>query len=355
MDAHPLDRHIMLKGAYIEVTTTCNMGCPYCYNDSSPRSPKHISVDNMQAVFSALRESGAIKVTLSGGEPLMHPCIREIVELGNYMNLKYDFITNSSLVTNEVARWMKKAWMRCQVTIDGPNDSIHDKTRGVGNFASVQNAVKILIQNGVETIARCNISDTNYEYVLDIIEMANEWGIRGIDFSFIISSPGRGYAFYGKHSILEEPRIVLRVLQALNSATKSHGSMELKVPHLGGSYDCPFFIENAPLVPRITPDGSVYPCQNFAKGVYSMGNINDQKLLDIINGERMTGFMVRMKKWQSELVECRKCVASNICAGGCPAASLEAERNQMHESLCVLRRQKHRQIMRNAISRKNSE
>ena len=66
----------------LDITTQCNLSCPACFTSSSPESAHFLRAgDVRRAVDVALeREGGRLDVVmLSGGEPTVHPEIREIL------------------------------------------------------------------------------------------------------------------------------------------------------------------------------------------------------------------------------------------------------------------------------------
>jgi uncharacterized radical SAM superfamily Fe-S cluster-containing enzyme len=66
----------------LDITTQCNLSCPACFTSSSPESAHFLRASDVRkAVDVALeREGGRLDVVmLSGGEPTIHPEIREIL------------------------------------------------------------------------------------------------------------------------------------------------------------------------------------------------------------------------------------------------------------------------------------
>ena len=66
----------------IDVTTQCNLACPACFTESSPKATAYLPLDAViGAVETAIdREGGRLDVVMvSGGEPTVHPQIREIL------------------------------------------------------------------------------------------------------------------------------------------------------------------------------------------------------------------------------------------------------------------------------------
>ena len=74
----------------------CNKSCEYCYLDMNGES---LSLDEIKKVVSELEN--VRKVTITGGEPLIHPQIFDII---NFLNKKTDginLLTNGIELTDE--------------------------------------------------------------------------------------------------------------------------------------------------------------------------------------------------------------------------------------------------------------
>lgn len=76
--------HLQHSCVYLlDVTTQCNLTCPACYTSSSPALGHYLPIAQaVGAVEAAIeREGGRLDVVmLSGGEPTVHPQIRELIE-----------------------------------------------------------------------------------------------------------------------------------------------------------------------------------------------------------------------------------------------------------------------------------
>jgi len=99
-----LDPHI----AVYYVTLQCNLNCAYCEDFGSRRNHQvtpNPPLDNAKRILKVIR-TGVDRLWLTGGEPLMHP---QLLELLTYARNELDFreislITNGTLFGNVVAR-----------------------------------------------------------------------------------------------------------------------------------------------------------------------------------------------------------------------------------------------------------
>ncbi len=83
--------------AHIIPIRKCNLSCTYCneYDDFSPPVP----IATMRRRLDRLAELGTTIVTLSGGEPMLHPDVEEIISHVRRGGAIAGMITNGYLLT----------------------------------------------------------------------------------------------------------------------------------------------------------------------------------------------------------------------------------------------------------------
>jgi MoaA/NifB/PqqE/SkfB family radical SAM enzyme len=101
----------------------CNLACAYCneYDDHSPPVP----TDEMFRRVDKLAELGTAVVTISGGEPLLHPDLSQIIAHIKARGMVCTLITNGYLLVPEKIRELNAAKLdRLQISIDNvkPDD-----------------------------------------------------------------------------------------------------------------------------------------------------------------------------------------------------------------------------------------
>src|SRR6478672_367613 len=97
-------RHVVL--AHIIPIRRCNLSCGYCneYDDFS----KPIPLEVMFARLDRLAELGTTALTISGGEPLLHPGLEEIISRIRRHGMIAGLITNGYLMTRDRIRKLNK-------------------------------------------------------------------------------------------------------------------------------------------------------------------------------------------------------------------------------------------------------
>src|ERR1041384_5887292 len=89
---HPILAHIIPM-------RRCNLACTYCneFDDFS----KPVPLETMYGRLDRLAELGTTIITISGGEPLMHPELDQIVARIRHHGMIAGMITNGYLLTAE--------------------------------------------------------------------------------------------------------------------------------------------------------------------------------------------------------------------------------------------------------------
>jgi MoaA/NifB/PqqE/SkfB family radical SAM enzyme len=103
--------------AHLVVTRRCNLACAYCseYDHVSPPVP----LEALAARVDQLAALGASIVTISGGEPLLHPRLEGVVARIRQRNMLAGLITNGYLLTAERICALNRAGLdHLQISID---------------------------------------------------------------------------------------------------------------------------------------------------------------------------------------------------------------------------------------------
>lgn len=113
---HPIMAHII-------PIRRCNLSCTYCneYDDYSKPVPTSTMVDRIYQ----LADLGTGIITLSGGEPLLHPELDDIIAAMRQRNVLACLITNGYLLTADRVKRLNRAGLdHMQISIDNvmPDD-----------------------------------------------------------------------------------------------------------------------------------------------------------------------------------------------------------------------------------------
>ena len=120
----------------ISLTDRCNLRCVYCLPASGvqwqPREDQ-LSVDEMVKIVTAMAQGGISRLRLTGGEPLVHPQIVEIVErLAAIPGIREVSLTTNAMLLEKFARPLARAGLkRVNISLDTMDaDKFSRITRG---------------------------------------------------------------------------------------------------------------------------------------------------------------------------------------------------------------------------------
>jgi uncharacterized radical SAM superfamily Fe-S cluster-containing enzyme len=94
----------------IEITDRCNLECPICYAESSPKAGQHRSLEQIEFMLDELvkNEGQPDIVQLSGGEPTIHPQFFEILELAKSKPIRHLMINSNGIRIAKDREFTKK-------------------------------------------------------------------------------------------------------------------------------------------------------------------------------------------------------------------------------------------------------
>jgi len=83
----------------VEITDKCNLQCPICYADSSPKKQGWRSLEEIEKMFAAIvkNEKEPDIVQISGGEPTIHPQFFDILDMAKSKPIKHIMINTNGI------------------------------------------------------------------------------------------------------------------------------------------------------------------------------------------------------------------------------------------------------------------
>ncbi len=149
-----------LRSVWIQVTgTLCNLACRHCFNASGPRAPWLAPLES-DVVRRAIGEAvalGARELYFTGGEPLLHPDILDLVAEALAV-APATVLTNGTLIDDTLADRLAALAaaspysLEVRVSLDGDTPEANDAIRGLGSFAFALAAVRRLDERGLPPI-----------------------------------------------------------------------------------------------------------------------------------------------------------------------------------------------------------
>ncbi len=333
-----------IAGIYVEITSICNLKCIHCYNDSG-KEKNEISIEGFENILETYSNK-EFSLSISGGEPLLHPKFWELIKLAKEKGISdILIITNGTQITEEIAKKFVEYDISAQISLNGISEEVHDQICGTGAFKKTIKGIENLINAGLENIViRSMIAKCNKSQLLEFIDTMSRKKISTISFG-TISVQGRST---NNKDLLcmstEENEKILEMLKE-HEITKAAKEKGIKIDLPGASYNsgCPILHpseERVPIVPRIDAKGNVYMCQSFDGEVYSFGNIYKKKLTDIMDSSEFDNFIKFCQMSLCYMNDCVSCVWQNVCGRGCIAEAANRGSLQFTDGHCGYRSKK---------------
>lgn len=292
-----------LESLLIAITNRCNLRCLHCGFSAGPEETDQLSFEEIKEIIDANRDIGSI--TLTGGEPLIHPDFWDIAEyLGERFHGSKGLMSNVTLMNRDNIDKIVKNFNNVSISLDAATPETCSCIRGEGVFEHTIEVVGMLKEKGLKDISiSFVITDINRKEQDEFKKMCENLGVKPMLRAFF--SVGRG----------KENE------NTLDSTSNESHMMEIediqefrkKMPIIG---TCDAAVKSL----YIQYDGKVYPCPVAAVNPeFALKHINEleTKDLQILIDERLacSGYC-KFQNTMSEKVEsCAKCKSKIFCWG----------------------------------------
>jgi hopanoid biosynthesis associated radical SAM protein HpnH len=142
----------------LEPLFRCNLACAGC---GKIQYPAHVLKDQLtpDECFRAVDECGAPMVSIPGGEPLMHPQIKEIVE-GLVARKKYIYLcTNALLLKEKIDLFTPSKYLTFSVHVDGAREHHDFSVCREGGYDIAIDAMREAIRRGFRVTTNTTLFD----------------------------------------------------------------------------------------------------------------------------------------------------------------------------------------------------
>lgn len=190
----------------IAVTNVCNATCDFCNyakDKDFVTEKKWLEFERTCRALDILYDRGIRYLTFSGGEPLLHPRIFEMVGYASSKGMRAAVVTNGSPLTERNIADLAAAGLRTLfISIDAPEAEAHEKNRGLpGVFRRIETANAQLKALGVKTVASVTINRLIGDFDL-LIDSLARLGFETVTFTYPKRSLGSSSLVFSETSSL---------------------------------------------------------------------------------------------------------------------------------------------------------
>lgn len=339
---------------WLEITSACPLNCAHCFIDSNTRSSSKLALSDIQRIVGELAEIGVIRLTLTGGEALLHPDIDKILSLINNHKLGLRLFSSGSLQQSKYALLREHSIDTLFLSVDGL-EKHNDELRGKNTFRAFEKNFAFLAQ--LPNIRNITISTTldriNLAEMPNLIRLAAEYGVR----TFLL----RPLLVYPDTSAVEplairDKAFLLKALHEIELISERLGveCQINKLPYMPLNKTC--FLDDSPknaslwrilgiensidcvggnIVAGIRHDGIVLPC-GFIHADYDAGK-NNSVLSNSFSSLWHNSTNLGKLRQIRPPAACSSCDFLSVCNGGCRAnAVLDTQRLDSLDPYCIL-------------------
>lgn len=252
-----------LMNLTIELTTACNLKCCHCYvqDRSNKTCIKYLDKGLAKKVIDEALELKAVSITLTGGEPLLHPDVFDIAKFikqkGFFLTLK----TNGTLITKDNVKYIKKQFDHIILTRYGCSKSIYETVTGIpGSYDKYLQALELLQTSKIsykENSVLLNENECEIDEFLERTSMLDAYISVNCDNKYALNHRPSDMALYRLFK-KNYSKIMLGKYQTINEQTRVCNCGECSL--------------------TINAEGEINPCTSF---YYSLGNCRQQSLIDV--------------------------------------------------------------------------
>jgi MoaA/NifB/PqqE/SkfB family radical SAM enzyme len=169
----------------IALTDKCNARCEHCsfYTDLDEPGRATLTLEELKDVVRQSQELGASVIDFVGGEPLMYPHWRELLESVDKRKTHLLMFTNGWFLKDAAADLKKAGLGAIFVSIDGSTAESHDKKRGLpGLFDKAMEGVAAAKAADLTVGFSCCVDEQGFKdgELDNIIELAKRQGVHEV-------------------------------------------------------------------------------------------------------------------------------------------------------------------------------
>jgi len=311
-----------INNLIIVLTNRCNARCSVCFLDAKLNvEPDKLTFDAVSGLIDEVKRFKPC-IILTGGEPLLHRDIKEIVSYIKGSGLPLMIFTNGILLDRFIDTIVRSKVDYVGVSLFGPRD-VHNRITRTEFFDRVVANIRALVARKADTevIINYTITEDNADYLRFPIDLAGDIGCDGVRYqhlSYFTAAEMEALPksdFYDRHSVYVADRNPgAKILESLRNLRIPKGMRAQFVPTLSARElehwysDAPGRAIRRPCLylsrgGHVHASGDVYPCYKIN---YPLGNILREPLRAILDGEKYRRFRLLFRR-KGMLPICRRC------------------------------------------------
>ena len=232
MDKKLIDSHgRQMKKLRLNLLDACNMRCLYCMPEDQKfkKLSELLQPAQMASIVENLTHYGVKEVRLTGGEPLLHPQFKEIVnELSKCSLEKLSITTNAILLERNLDFLKEHNIMNLNISLDSLVKESFQFITKTDHFETVMNAILKAVHMGFNVkLNTVMLKNINFEEVENFLDFAAE---HKLEVRFLeLMKIGQAQQYYDRHFVSAE--------EAMNKLKNSWSLQKIEMPKDSTSFN----------------------------------------------------------------------------------------------------------------------
>lgn len=298
----------------IEFSLACNFRCPYCYaNAEAP--PAALAIADFERVLRQARELGARRIVILGGEPMLYPHLRQMIDFIVALGMTAELFTNGTGMTLEAAEYMADRSVAVVMKKNTMEPELQNQLTGCDcGYDIIHDALDNLRRAGYPDGDRRHLAVSTVICNENLDELPELWRwarSQGIEPYVEIITPQGGARDNTRFTIApERVRALFEKLAAIDQA--EFGRHWQPQPPIAGNvclrhqYSC-----------LVSASGAVFPCVGVT---IPIGNVRSDSLRNILDRSEVLADLRRYRETIKE--PCLSCDQAEACYG-CRGAAFQ--------------------------------
>lgn len=277
------------KKIYVEITNSCNLKCSFCSEGN--RKKECISVENFKYIIKEIKNFTNLIALHVKGEPLLHPSLKEILEVCEENKMLVNITTNATLLEKNLEVMIKSKAVR-QLNL-----SLHSITKNENNdLYSFENYINSVLNTSKEILEKTNIIISFRLWNLDDISENSE------NYK-ILDSLEKSFNIENLIQIAKKEKFVKLTENAFLNQDLEFVWPSLENEIISEEGTC-WGLRNQV---AILVNGDVVPCCLDGEGIIKLGNIFENSFENIINSDYSKSFVKSFEENKIMHSLCKRC------------------------------------------------
>lgn len=178
------------SSALLYLTNHCDLMCKHCFLvDDQSINTAFLKKEAVFRVIDDFKKNNVYLLAISGGDPLMHPDIFEIIRYTRSAGILPLLGSSGMRINRECAQEIYDSGVRCvQLSLDGIDEDKNAVLRGAGTFRPIEDAVGYLQEEGVHVNLAICLTKENKHSLREFLEYSYAKNIYKVKVQFWFES-----------------------------------------------------------------------------------------------------------------------------------------------------------------------